>query len=586
MGETLGFFTPSTAASMIVFALWHLKSWILYLHLHPPNTHIYKYKLMEKIYLSKIRSTISILVLSNILFFLGALNANAGIGDVADFGKMELDKEYQLADDFSDYQGYFVAPKSGMLTVIATSGCLMMPYQDAEFTRPIDYMHSFLPNGKESYDINVVSGRKYFFSASFCMNVGTCKLVMEENPTVILERVTPEQGTAYSVAKGGSIVVSFNKAVVADGAELLVGEQQKEISLNIQGANLMLDAKLEVMDFLQSGLLKAGDTFKVRIKGIRAANNASVIYGTDGTLELSFLSAEKPVCFVSAEGIENGKFLSYWIKGDKGSLLKFVFDGELQSTEGRQEEARLKLTYGNTDRGSSDLYNESVPYTVEGNTVLVDLSEKLRRPQDMLSSGNSYEQIYLQLENVCDAAGNYTYNPEVATMGSYSFTMPYEEVHADIVSEFSPVAGTSLAQVEALEIWVTDYEKIIHQGIAFECTQEQQTNTVVVEAFTKESDPDFEGAYILLVAVPEEARSAETVVVKLAGAQFKDGIDHSAAVEATYKNAPTSVEGLVAPSAMAKNIYSIAGVKMAAPKTENLPGGLYVVDGKKILKIK
>lgn len=541
---------------------------------------------MVKNYLTKNSSTIFFVVLWNILFFFGPMKASAGIGDVVDFGKMELDKAYELAADFSDYQGYFVAPKNGVITMVATSGCLMTPYEDAEFSRPIGYTHSYLPDGQESYDINVVSGRKYYFSKTFSMNAGTCMLLMEENPTIKIESVIPEQGSTYSVTKGDNIEISFNKAVVANGAELLVGDQQKEVSFHVQGANLLIEVKVEVMAFLENGMLKAGDTFKVRIKGVRAANNASVIYGTDGILELNFLSAEKPVSLISTEGVEDGKFLSYWVKGDKGSVLKFVFDGALQSTEDRQKEAVLKLTYGNMDRGSSELYNEIVPYSVEGNTILVDLSEKLRRPQDMLSSGQSYEQIYLQLENVCDAAGNYTYNPGVGTMGSYSFTMDYEEVRADIVSEFSPASGGSLSEVNEVEIWLTDYEKIIHQGIVFECTTGQQTETIVVNSFTKEPDPDFDGAYILLVKVPDEARKAETVRMKLAEAQFKDGIDHSEAITATYKNVATAIEKMKAGKSKATKIYGIDGVEISAGQTDNLPSGLYIVDGKKRLKMK
>ncbi|MBR2862083.1 MAG: hypothetical protein IKB97_00790 [Bacteroidaceae bacterium] len=541
---------------------------------------------MVKNYLTKNRSTIFFVVLWNILFFFGPMKASAGIGDVVDFGKMELNQAYELVADFSDYQGYFVAPKDGVLTMVATSGCLMAPYEDAEFGRPIAYAHSYLPNGKEGYDINVVGGRKYYFSKTFSMNAGTCMLLMEENPTIKIESVVPEDGSTYSVTKGGNIVVSFNKAVMADGAELLVGDQQKEVSFHVQGANLLIDVKVEVMAFLENGMLKAGDTFKVRIKGIRAANNASVIYGTEGILELDFLSAEKPVSLISTEGVEGAKFLSYWIKGTEGSVLKFVFDGALQSTEGRETEAVLKLTYGNTDRGSSNLYTETVSYSVEGNTIFVDLSEKLRRPQDMLSSGQNYEQIYLQLENVCDATGNYTYNPSIGSLGSYSFTMDYEEVRADIVSEFSPAAGNSLTDVDEVEIWLTDYEKIIHQGIVFECTTGQQTETIVVNNFTKEADPDFEEAYILLVKVPDEARKAEMVRVKLAEAQFKDGIDHSEAVTATYKNVATAIAGVKVANLKTTKIYGVDGVEISADRAETLPAGLYIVGGKKRLKIK
>ena len=224
-----------------------------------------------------------------------------------------------------------------------------------------------------------------------------------------------------------------------------------------------------IMDFLNNGLLKAGDTFQLIIKGICAANNNSVKYGTDGTLALTFVCGPKPISLVKTEGIENNRFLSYWLKGDKQAILKFEFDGTLMNSKGREDEALLKITYGKTERGSSEMYTEVIPYEANGNTILIDLSDKLRRPQDMLESGNLYPDVYLQLESVRDAQGEYAYNPVSGTIGSYSFSMTYEEVKADIVSEFSPAPCSSLAVTNELEIWITDYEKIRHPGIAFLC---------------------------------------------------------------------------------------------------------------------
>lgn len=518
------------------------------------------------------------------LFFMGSLNAHAGFGDIIDFGQMELNKDYKLEADFSDYQGYFVAPKSGMLTVVSTSGCLMSPYEDAEFTRPIDYNHSFLTDGKESYDMNVVSGRKYYLYKSFSMNEGTLVLQMEDNPNIELKAVSPEEGATYSVGKGSNIIASFNKAVIASSAEIAVGSQSTDIEFNIQGSNILVEPKTMIMDFLNNGLLKAGDTFQLIIKGIRAANNNSVKYGTDGTLALTFVCGPKPISLVKTEGIENNRFLSYWLKGDEQAILKFEFDGALMSSKGREEEARLKITYGNTERGNSEMYTEVLPYEANGNTILIDLSDKLRRPQDMLESGNLYPDVYLQLESVRDAQGEYAYNPVSGTIGSYSFSMTYEEVKADIVSEFSPAPGSSLADTKELEIWITDYEKIHHQGIAFLCENGTTNKNVMVEDFTTVPDPDFEGAYILNVSVPQEAQEAERVIVSLADAQFKDGIDHSDATTASFTNKATSVSStLIAPKQ--ESVYSLSGAKLRHSIERSLPTGVYIIGSKKKLHI-
>lgn len=539
---------------------------------------------MRNNYFTTAKNALCLIGIYLTLFFMGSLNAHAGFGDIINFGQMELNKEYKLEADFSDYQGYFVAPKSGMLTVVSTSGCLMSPYEDAEFTRPIDYNHSFLTDGKESYDMNVVSGRKYYLFKSFSMNEGILVLQMEDNPNIELKAVSPEEGATYSVGKGSNIIASFNKAVIASSAEIAVGSQSTDIEFNIQGSNILVEPKTMIMDFLNNGQLKAGETFQLIIKGICAANNNSVKYGTDGTLSLTFVCGPKPISLVKTEGIEDNRFLSYWLKGDEQSVLKFEFDGALMSSQGREDEAHLKITYGNTERGSSEMYTEVIPYEADGNTILIDLSEKLRRPKDMLDSGSLYPEVYLQLESVRDAQGEYAYNPVSGTIGSYSFTMAYEEVKADIVSEFSPAPGSSLAETEELEIWITDYEKIRHQGIAFLCENGTTNKNVMVEDFTAVPDPDFEGAYILNVNVPQEAQEAERVIVSLADAQFKDGIDHSDATTASFTNKATSVSStLIAPKQ--EMIYSLNGAKLRNDKGANRPTGVYIIGSKKKLHI-
>lgn len=539
---------------------------------------------MRNNYFTTAKNALCLIGIYLTLFFMGSLNAHAGFGDIIDFGQMELNKDYKLEADFSDYQGYFVAPKSGMLTVVSTSGCLMSPYEDAEFTRPIDYNHSFLTDGKESYDMNVVSGRKYYLFKSFSMNEGILVLQMEDNPNIELKAVSPEEGATYSVGKGSNIIASFNKAVIASSAEIAVGSQSTDIEFNIQGSNILVEPKTMIMDFLNNGQLKAGETFQLIIKGICAANNNSVKYGTDGTLSLTFVCGPKPISLVKTEGIEDNRFLSYWLKGDEQAILKFEFDGALLSSKGREDEALLKITYGNTERGNSEMYTEVIPYEADGNTILIDLSEKLRRPKDMLDSGSLYPEVYLQLESVRDAQGEYAYNPVSGTIGSYSFTMAYEEVKADIVSEFSPAPGSSLADTKELEIWITDYEKIRHQGIAFLCESGTTSKNVMVEDFTAVPDPDFESAYILNVSVPQEAQEAERVIVSLADAQFKDGIDHSDATTASFTNKATSVSStLIAPKQ--ESVYSLSGAKLRHSIERSLPTGVYIIGSKKKLHI-
>ena len=55
------------------------------------------------------------------LFCLTSTPLFAGFGDVVDFGDMQLDKEYQMKGDYSDYVGRFTATKNGTLVVNSSS---------------------------------------------------------------------------------------------------------------------------------------------------------------------------------------------------------------------------------------------------------------------------------------------------------------------------------------------------------------------------------------------------------------------------------------------------------------------------------
>ena len=519
------------------------------------------------------------------LLFFGWMVASAGTANAVtiNFGEMKLSTPYELKSDFNTYEGYFVAPKSGTLTVNATNGCLMTVYSDAEFQNEISYTHQFTQTG-ESYDIHVEEGTTYYFQKVFCLANGTTVLLMEETPKMELSKVIPAEGSVLDISNGGLISVVFNRAFYANEAELVVGETTYKVSMNILGSTAAIETKATLLSLLQNGTISEGMAFKLRITGVRSVVDESIIYGTDGTIEIPFVCGAMPTMLISTTGLENNKFLSYWMPGDPASIIMLTFSDALLSHEGRESDAVATLSYGDLDLEGSNYYTEAIPYVVDNNKIVLDLSGKLRRHHDMVETETTFSDIYLKFSNVRASNGNYTFNEEESSLGSYAFTLPYEEISVDIISEFTPASGKSLEGVSEIELWVTNYKKVKHEAFLFSYTDaDGKEAEYITNDFTATADPDYDGAYILNIAVPAEVAKAKNVTLTAYHLQTADGIDHSEAFTATYNPNGVGIHAAEILAPGTTDVYDLSGVCVLRGGTKaqilRLPAGIYVING-------
>lgn len=503
----------------------------------------------------------------------------AGYGDVVDFGEMSLDTPYTMKGDFSDYVGQFTAPKDGVLVVSSSSsGSFMSPYSDATYNTPINYDISMTQNGV-SYELAVTAGTVYYFHANFCMNDATITLSMGERAQLTLLDVVPQNGSTYSLSGNGLISLSFNKYVKIGSACIVVGETTSPLVTNAYGANVSIDAKATVHSLLTDGTLTPGQSFSVQLKNV-TTQDGSLCYGTDGTLTINYVCGDRPIQLSSSQILADSTFLSYWAQGDEGACITLTFDGELQPTEGREQEAVAIISYGDLDTG--DYYQEKQPYTVKGNTLIADFSGKFRRPKDMVASATKYDNINVKIAAVRDTKGNYAYNASSASLGAFSFNFPYVEVKADIITDFYPTSGSSLKGVNEIEFWITDYEMLHHDGPAFLINDGEKTDTIVA-TYTVAPDSEYEGAYLLIVEVHEKVKqSRHDVVLTLLNVQCADGVDHTADLTARYTPATTDgIQQLPTNATQNGKIYDLHGRPVS---NGQLHKGVYVVDSKKIIK--
>lgn len=453
-----------------------------------------------------------------------------------DWGEMELDNAYDYTV-FTANGGQFTAPQSGVLTCTSTSGDFLYPYSDADHTQELDFETNYDAENHIYYELNVTEGQTVYFYKSFVMNSGQFKLTMNTETGLKLTKTSPEAGSRLSAAGSPQVLLYFSSNVKISGAEIVCGDYSEPISASINGSTVFFNCGESLLGLLNKGKAQEGDIVTFRLKNVRMASNEAVLYGEDGTCEVNYVFAGKPVQLTSVSGLldENNKFQSFWRKGDARGVLTLTFDGDLLVPEAGSQSHVVTLTYGNSEGDEGEYYVETLPYTVEGNVLTCDFTGKVRLPETMVTSGTNYGSVGLKVVNVRDAKGDYVYSEGIGTLGSFSYSLPYDVVKSSFTTEFTPASGSSLQGQDEIQLWITDYAKVHFDDISFSYTDEAgNTATMVSDQYTAVPDPDFEGACTLYITIPQEVKGRRNVVVTLANLSCDDGQDHSLLFTAKY----------------------------------------------------
>ena len=518
---------------------------------------------------------------SLLLTFFSCFIAISADAQVVDFGKMEMDKVYEIKGDFNDYKGYFVAEDTGTLTATASFSCLMLPYNDEAGTSQPNYDQTYTDTG-EAFTMDVEKGKTYYLFLPFSMSDGSFQMTMNQDNGIKFVRATPEDGSLFDLSQGGLVSIQFNKPIAIDAAMFSCNQTLTEVEYTLQSENIVFDLKNVIYNLMSNGNLKPGEQFAVVLDGVHAENDSTEILGEDGSFVLTYTLDEMPIALDSTVNVENNPFLSYWMENDEKGIIKLVFDGELKTVKDGADAGVATITCGELEAGVGGYYHEEVPYTVNGKELTINLTNKLRRHTDMLDAEMPLEFVTIKVKDIRGANGKLAYFSGKGGLGSYTFDMPYKEVKAEPISEFTPGENTTLKDVESIEIWVSDYKTILHEGILFEMANGSQKDSVVVTEFEEVADTEYEGAYILNVKVPAAAKAAQgNVTVSFLNLKCIDGLDHSKELSVTYTSA-TGIETLLIEKG-AEHIYQLNGVKVNGKDYHQLPNGLYIINGKKVM---
>ena len=100
----------------------------------------------------------------------------------------------------------------------------------------------------------------------------------------------------------------------------------------------------------------------------------------------------------------------------------------------------------------------------------------------MIGSAAPQELINIQITGLRDTEGNFVQTTATGAAGSFSFNCNYLELpRIDVMADFFPAHGSSLADVDKLEIWISGLNGIRFNGFKFEYADGSETKSAVVK---------------------------------------------------------------------------------------------------------
>jgi hypothetical protein len=428
-----------------------------------------------------------------------------------DWIDLQLGTEYEVPN-LGEFYGKFTAPKSGIVTVSFTGGYTApKPFYDEALEKEVAYN-----NSSSGYDFNAVGGTNYYIGTDWAQQGGTIVLSMSEDNSISLVEASPAAGSVLDLGAGAQVNFLFsNNVQVTDGAILYGTNGVAALDVHASGTAITSELRTVLYNLLSNGKVKGGDEITVQLTGVRASSDESVLYNGDGVFEIKYICPELPTSLVSETVLD--KFLSYWLPTDESGLMTLTFTGELDPTA-----ARVVFCYGNVEGAVGEYYEETIPYTVSGNTMTINCTGVVRDPKSMIKSGYVYSVCRLKVLSVRDVNGAYIYTPYSGSLGSFTYDIPFAMASGKYVVEITPESGADLDGYNNIEVYISGTDNVYYDGlqVAYTDANGRQTEVLTEADYTVEIDGD-EATYT--IPVKEAWKNGSDVVVSLRNFMSKAG---------------------------------------------------------------
>lgn len=557
--------------------------------------------------------------------FLGTATSVAAAKDEIDFGALELNKEYHMGGN-NYYCGTFTPEKDGFLQVYSNMTTNLRPFivwkgsaRETMTTADNEYSHVQIrlkDSYSYSYEMAVKAGTTYYMCSSTMTGDNVNVTLKMEDKKITCFGASLSEGDEVSPTGTNKVSFSFNRPVVASSAAIIYGDGKEE-AVRPLASSAACSISAELQDALlklgTGNRVKAGDEITVVIRNVRedsegAGDGEPLTYG-DVSIKLTM--GEVPTMLLSAtlDGVPvtaNTKFLTYYAPGTGKLVLNF-------SKPLDEKAGSALLRFGDSDEADNGGYylenaNKKGTFTfeVKGTQVLIDFSGKRRAVNDMVSSteskrGADFTVINLEISKITDLNGERAFTTSSKTMGRFNYSFSLDVPEANVSSEFTPMSGASIKDVDNIEIWITDYATLSFQGVSFSYDQKENGIEVTPDAdgnvdiikdvvvamndiqVEPDEDAEEEGAYILTVPVPEEVKNMKNVTVSLYKVTCADGKDYTDIVAAKYNVVTDGIESITTDANKSMKVYNLNGQLVREGKSLRGLKGIYVIDGKKVV---
>ncbi len=481
-----------------------------------------------------------------LLMLVSAMSAQAA----TTLGELELDKAYSFNIGNSGSTAQYTPTEDGVLTVTSTGSDLLAPFSDEACTTQLSYTslsgQTATGGFYRYYSIDVTAGKTIYFLYNGLNSVNVT-LSMSTGKSLSFIATSPVPGSTIMCTSTSQVSFSFDKPVECSKVEIVTSKTSKIIDFNRNTNKIFFEVKEPIYALMKAGSLAEGEEFSIRLTGVNSTDDSSIkvtdcsIEGenasvdANGVVTAKFICGAQPVSLVSNTNFSNThSFKSFWTKGDADGIVTLTFSGDIKVGA-----ENVKLTYGDTSSGSeaSTKYSEVPPFTVNGNVLTIDLTDMERTPESMLGTTTQYDNMMLRVSNVTDLDGNPVYAEASGSRGSFTVNYPYVVETVNAQTQITPASGSSLANVDNITIFATDYKKFSFNGAVFsyvDDNNEEVFHFIDKEDLTEEASEDIEGAYTLTIPVPDEVKTKKDVLFCLSDLKAANGKNYSTLFAAKY----------------------------------------------------
>ncbi|MCM1153463.1 MAG: hypothetical protein NC328_07410 [Muribaculum sp.] len=532
-------------------------------------------------------------VMTLVACFLGFAAASA---ETVDLGVLVPGQTYSFPG-YSVVSGTYTPSVTGPVKFIYHSCSPLELYSAADHNENsiVGGSHAYSGSNQVKSYANLEGGKTYYLYTAFSQMAGSFTIV-EGDIKLELESVAPSPEVPFSVSSNYVIDFAFNAPVSVGNALLILDKAGTRYTLTpaISNTYVTLEVADNIMEAYRQDLLKEGDTFTVRLTQVKDASNPDNRYGTNGRVEAKFTVMAKPAELkeiINASRTGVNILDTYYLPGDPRAVVKLIFDRDL-STE---KEPSASLLYGNPDNVEIGMYTETVQGSNSAATATFDLAGVRRRPIDMLPASDATTQpeyISISMTNLFTPDNQRVYTGVRSNPSGFAFSFYINQISYSISADFTPARDSKISSNEPMEMWVMNGKNISFDAVRFDYTEngEPKYAEVPFANIRVSEDPFSPEDYLFNFDIPEmKADEGSEVKLSIVNLMCGDGLDHSKDISASFIfTADNSAVDSVASEAVAYDVFDIAGVKVLSnasrAELSNLPAGLYIVNGQKLLK--